>query len=245
MSLGYTKGIPIDTDGTLSANRDDIIPSQKAVKTYADTKESSSNKATTMSGNTTSNVLFLTAKAIYDWAVGLFLQIGDPAHRKIYNYQNTDSSITGSTNQTVLANLLIPASSIGENGKLLMFAQLKKTGTAGNFTVRFYLSTDATNTVGTTGTPTNSTLIATRGTGATNLTGGVMSRQMQNKNSESLNEVYPTTVDSGVDTAVSTTAMTTTNINTTVDLYYVITGQLVNSADTGVIANTQLYIDRP
>jgi len=30
------------------------------------------NKATTMTGNTTSNIVYLTAKAIYDWAVGLF-----------------------------------------------------------------------------------------------------------------------------------------------------------------------------
>lgn len=36
---GFTKDIPIDNDGTLSANSDFIVPSQKAVKTYADTKE--------------------------------------------------------------------------------------------------------------------------------------------------------------------------------------------------------------
>lgn len=37
------------------------------------TPENSVNKATTMTGNTTSNVVFLTAKAIYDWAVALFV----------------------------------------------------------------------------------------------------------------------------------------------------------------------------
>lgn len=36
------------------------------------TKEDSSNKATTMAGNTNSNIVFLTAKAIFDWATGLF-----------------------------------------------------------------------------------------------------------------------------------------------------------------------------
>lgn len=35
--------------------------------------EDAANKATTMSGNTTSNVLYLTAKAIYDWAVATFV----------------------------------------------------------------------------------------------------------------------------------------------------------------------------
>jgi hypothetical protein len=38
-------------------------------------KEDSSNKAITMTGNTTSNVVFLAAKATYDWATGLFQPI--------------------------------------------------------------------------------------------------------------------------------------------------------------------------
>lgn len=33
---GYTKGIPIDVDGTLSANSDFLVASQKATKTYID-----------------------------------------------------------------------------------------------------------------------------------------------------------------------------------------------------------------
>lgn len=36
MAQGFTKGIPLDTDGTLSANSDSLVPSQKAVKTYVD-----------------------------------------------------------------------------------------------------------------------------------------------------------------------------------------------------------------
>jgi hypothetical protein len=38
------------------------------------TAENVANKATTMTGNTASNTLYLTAKAIYDWATGLFIQ---------------------------------------------------------------------------------------------------------------------------------------------------------------------------
>jgi hypothetical protein len=37
MGQGYTKGIPLDSDGTLSANSDFLAPTQKAVKTYVDT----------------------------------------------------------------------------------------------------------------------------------------------------------------------------------------------------------------
>ena len=36
MSHGYTKKIPIDTDITLSANTDLLVPSQRAIKTYVD-----------------------------------------------------------------------------------------------------------------------------------------------------------------------------------------------------------------
>lgn len=39
------------------------------------TPEDVANKATTMTGNTASNTLYLTAKAIYDWATGLFATI--------------------------------------------------------------------------------------------------------------------------------------------------------------------------
>ena len=39
MSQGFISGIPIDTDGTLSANSDFLVPSQKAVKTYVDTQD--------------------------------------------------------------------------------------------------------------------------------------------------------------------------------------------------------------
>ena len=38
MSQGFTSGIPIDTDGTLSADSNGLVSSQKAVKTYVDTQ---------------------------------------------------------------------------------------------------------------------------------------------------------------------------------------------------------------
>jgi hypothetical protein len=37
MSQGFIAGIPIDTDVTLAANSDLLVPSQKAVKTFVDT----------------------------------------------------------------------------------------------------------------------------------------------------------------------------------------------------------------
>ncbi len=37
MSQGFTRGVPIDTDPTLSLDSDLVVPSQKAIKTYVDT----------------------------------------------------------------------------------------------------------------------------------------------------------------------------------------------------------------
>jgi hypothetical protein len=59
MSQGTTKGIPIDTDATLAANSDQLVASQKATKTYADTKLSAS-------GGTLTNDLTVTGVTISD-----------------------------------------------------------------------------------------------------------------------------------------------------------------------------------
>ena len=56
------------------------------------TAENSSNKATTMTGNTTSNVVYLSAKAIYDWATGLF--------QAVLTEVNFGSFINGLTSKT-------------------------------------------------------------------------------------------------------------------------------------------------
>ncbi len=53
MAQGYTKGIPLSTDGTLSANSDLIVPSQKAIKTYVD-----ANSGGGGGGTTTNSVTF-------------------------------------------------------------------------------------------------------------------------------------------------------------------------------------------
>jgi hypothetical protein len=56
MAHGYTKGIPLSTDGTLSANSDLIVPSQKAIKTYVDANSGGGGGG----GTTTNSVTFNT-----------------------------------------------------------------------------------------------------------------------------------------------------------------------------------------
>lgn len=51
------------------------LTNQTDLTNALNTKEDTANKASGMSGNTTSNTVYLTAKAIYDWAVGAFQTI--------------------------------------------------------------------------------------------------------------------------------------------------------------------------
>jgi hypothetical protein len=68
MGQGYTRGIPVDIDPTLSANTDAFVPSQKAVKSYAEAK---SNKTDVVTGNEASSTKYLSVKGVYDWVVSL------------------------------------------------------------------------------------------------------------------------------------------------------------------------------
>ena len=68
----FVTGSSGGTWGSITGTLSDQTDLQNAL----DDKEDVVNKVTSMTGNTTSNIVYLTAKAIYDWAVGLFSQIG-------------------------------------------------------------------------------------------------------------------------------------------------------------------------
>lgn len=168
-------------------------------------------------------------------------------YRKLHNYQNTDSTITGAAaTETVVANLKVTGGVMGSNGKLIFNFSAIKSGTASGFSFKSYVSTVATNIVGQTGAPTAATLVGQMVYGNTVIYGGVFSRSMANKNSASTNYVYPVSVtNAAFDTAATASARTSVNINTANDFYLVITCTMNSAADTGGLADVQIFIDKP
>jgi hypothetical protein len=171
--------------------------------------------------------------------------IGAITVRRIHNYQNTDSTTTGSTNETVLANLKVTGGAMGNNGVLSVESFQCKSGSAGSLSWKYYVSTVSTNTVGNTGVPTSSTQIGAGTQSATTLTGGRYLRKMANKNSASTQFMIPTAVTANSDYTSTSITRNAININTANDFYVVVTATLANSADTAILSDIQLNIDKP
>ena len=64
MSQGFTRGVPIDTDPTLSLDSDLVVPSQKAVKDYIDTGLNTKQDTITLTTAGTSGPATLTGATL-------------------------------------------------------------------------------------------------------------------------------------------------------------------------------------
>lgn len=95
MAQGYTKGLPLDIDGTLSANSDAIVPSQKAVKTYVDAHSGGGG-----GGGTTTNSLTINNSGTGDASGATFN--GSAAVTISYNTVGAQASNSNLTNLAAL-----------------------------------------------------------------------------------------------------------------------------------------------
>lgn len=94
MTQGTTKGVPIDTDGTLVANSDALVASQKATKTYADAKVSTAAFASSWDGV---GGIAPSKNAVYDAFVG-------PSPNEAFIAQYADRTLTSTTSLQKLFN---------------------------------------------------------------------------------------------------------------------------------------------
>ena len=108
MSQGTTKGVPIDVDGTLSADSDVLVASQKATKTYADTKQAQLNgtgfvKAT---GTTISydNTTYLSSISSSDVTTALGFTPYNSTNPNNYISSITSSNVTTALGYTPVTN---------------------------------------------------------------------------------------------------------------------------------------------
>lgn len=164
----------------------------------------------------------------------------------VYNSYNLDTSVTGSTTETVLVNLKVTGGDMGPNGVLYIESELAKIGTAGGGTARIYTSTVGTNSIGNTGVPASSTLIGSYNISAPPLCPQTLSRKIVNKNNDALNYVFNSAqLATNTYIAASNSARTLLNQNTANDFWIVITAALASAADTFIVQNTQLYLRKP
>lgn len=140
----------------------------------------------------------------------------------ILGQSSSNSALTGSTAETALATIEIPAGAIGPNGSVEVDCWWSCTNNANNKTTKIKVAGNIISTIGVT----TSETLAQRG-------------RLANRNSQTSQVTGLVAVASGFGS--STASMSTFTIDTTVAQNITITGQLANSGDT---LNLESYIVR-
>lgn len=143
--------------------------------------------------------------------------LGQSTAPKQLNTTGTAAALTGTTNETVLATITIPAGAIGANGHVEVTALFSCTNTANVKTARVRLG-------GIAGTILYAPAI-------TSTAGIFFERHFYNRNSASSQIVSYGTASANSFTT-STTAFPTATVDTTAAVDLVLTGQLASGTDT-------------
>lgn len=154
----------------------------------------------------------------------------------IVAYQNIDSSVTGTTARTIVANLRIPAGTMGPNGLLIIRGETSKTGNLGNAVIRMAISDQSGIYAG---KPEFSAVMPM----ATNTRWQGFRFEMVNKNSVNVN--YMSDITTLSPEVQSTNDDRQVNVNWAVDQYVVFTFNLGNAADSATLRNMQVLVYNP
>jgi len=114
------------------------------------TPENSDNKATTMTGNASSNSVFLTAKAVYDWvmSLGFITDVITALGFTPANSANTSKLITSKytgvstgTTESVIGFKQVGNAGNGSSFLIYALANMGKSNGSNSGTIKFYLNT--------------------------------------------------------------------------------------------------------
>lgn len=285
MAQGTTKGVPIDTDPTLSANSDLLVPSQKAVKTYAQplingtgfvkatgtTISFDNSTYTPDSRNLTINGVTYDLSANRTWSVGTVTSvaaltlgtIGADLSSTVANGTTTPVitlnvptasatnrgalsssdwsrfnstpriilsdigtyTLTGTTAQTIMKAILIPANTFTGGVMFLDYLTTRVSGANNNIVQRVFVGTSAT-VIG--------TQIMALTTLSTTTFWARQTRTIAYKSATSTLTFNSTTLLSS-ELGTNTAAATSTNINWTIDQYIQIVLTNASASDTSSI----------
>jgi hypothetical protein len=232
MAQGTTRGVPIDIDPLLAADSDLLVPSQKAIKTYADTKISSVSATSPMvsTGGTSPTLSIPQATSSADgylsstdWSI--FNNKQNALNYTPFRFVNaTQATYLGAViglAETPVAQTTILGGTFNATDFMKMFFKLSKPATAFAVTTRIRVNT--TNTL------VGATQIAVFNIAASN-TYSLMPRHINLFGGNGYSYNFNSSLIS--DVLATNTAGTTFTYDTTNDLFVFFTIQLGNVADS-------------
>jgi hypothetical protein len=150
----------------------------------------------------------------------------------------TDGAVTsGTTSNVYTSGVLVPANSFTVGNNVEVTVRGRKTGTAGNMTMRIYINT--INSIS--GSP---ILVATNTTAAVNQTYLQFNRFLSIKSATASTEVFSNTGGSNTDWLGSNLGVNVLLANWTADLYIVVSTQCTVAADSAAARSSFIKIKR-
>ena len=188
------------------------------------TPENVANKSTTLSADKASDTKYPSVKSVYD-----FYQY----NRSIYQ-TTAETSLTGTTSETLIDSILIPANTLSANDIVQIAARTLKTTTAAG-TLRIYINSS--------GSLSGATLLGSFQMSAAVRFAG-FERNIAVKASGLIEVLSATNTASTTDSSVVQAVETTTTVTLSNNLYLLTSMQLGNSADTMRRSFCQVQIQR-
>jgi hypothetical protein len=188
------------------------------------TPENVSNKSTSVSTDKASDTKYPSVKSVYDYY----------AYVRMFYQTTAETSLTGTTSETLIDSVLIPANTLAANDIVQLTARTLKTTTAAG-TLRIYINSS--------GSLSGATLLGSFQMAAASRFAG-FERQIAVKASGLLEVLAAANTTNTLDETTVNAVETTTTVTLSSDLYLITSMQLGNSGDTMRRSFTQVQIQR-